>query len=321
MVIKYNVLVLFAVFTIIWCFNAYSEERQGEWSFSSLYGAMQPSVSLIEGGLFRVPLVGSGELKENAIGGSEEQPRSVDFRFDNYLIAAPFGGKSSFELQWHPNDKYSLLFGFGSWEKTTASKQLVKIPSQFVLNTVDYERRAKLTYTEFTIGGTMVFWRRPKYTFYARGSVHEVFDIDYREDMVFSYLSDNDLLGNERVRTMQAQTAGLVMAQIGLGAEWFFQKWISVGVEAGYLKSERNVQLRDIVRKDDFVSGDNLVFSGLPYGELSDGTLGYMAVDKDGNPLKQTVIVNGEETQETVYRRMRLDFSGWQVLFRVNIYY
>jgi hypothetical protein len=275
-----------------------------EWSFSVVFGLHQPSLKSLNENLFKTPIVGVGTVILNSV--TEEETEDIPFEFDNFLPPMTYGGKAAFELQWHPNLRHTLLFGMGSWENISVARQFVDIPSRTSVNTADFKRTATLSYTEYSLGWDFAFWKRPRYSFYIRSSIHQVFDIDYREDFVFSYLSGSGLVGFERIQKLEAQTASLFMGQLALGAEVFFHKWLSLGIEAGYLKGERNVQLHAADVKTDFISRDNVEFT-LPYGLLSDGNLGYLSPDSTQEDPK--------------YERLKLDFSGWQVVMRLNVFY
>jgi len=295
--------ITFVIFSLILSKSIYAQnDDSSEWSFSILFGVHQPSLKSLNQGLFKSPVAGSGGIIIDPV---TEETEERDFVYQNDLPDSQVGGKAAFELQWHANPRHSLLFGMGSWERTSVAQQYVDIPSQGAMNKADYERRAKITYTEYSLGWNYHFWRKPKYAFYLRSSIHQVFDIDYREDHVFSYISGSGLEGFERIRILEAQTAALFMGQLALGTQWYFAKWFSIAMEAGYLRGERSIQLRDAKEKTNFIARDDVNFD-LPYKELADGSIGYMSSDTDGNPT---------------YSRMKLDFSGWQLLFRINIHY
>ena len=278
--------------------------KRGEWSFSMAFGAHRANLNELNKGLFKAPLLGKGAIFADE---NEQESTIKTFRFDKDLPESPNGAKAAFELQWHANSKHALIFGIGSWEKTSIVREPGEVPTQGAINVVNFERRAKISYSEYSIGWRYAFFDRAKYQFYFRSSFHEVFDIDYREDFVFSYISGSDVAGFRRIQVMEAQTAALFMGQLALGAEWFFRNWFSMGVEAGYLKGERSVQLRNQTFLTDFVARDNIEFSARPYGAASDGNLGYLSPGSDINNVS--------------YRRMKLNFSGWQVMVRINIYY
>ena len=297
------ILRIFALALISTAVQAETNEH-GEWSFSLLFGGHAPSLEALNNGVLNAPIRGNGGLFTNEITETEERR---EFNFDNKLPMESYGGKAAFELQWHANSSHSLILGVASWEENTVANMIGEIPTQGVMNTVDFERRAKLSYAEYSIGWRYAFLKRKKYNLYLRTSFHEVFDIDYREEFIFSYLSGSDLAGFSRIQILEAQTASLFMGNFSLGGEWFFLKWLAVGFEAGYLFGERSVQLRDATLKTDFIARDNIDFTALPYAVLDDGTLGHVSASSDAD--------------SPTYERMKISFSGWQLLLRMNIYY
>jgi len=285
--------------------DAYSDH--GEWSFSLLIGGHSPDLSALYGGLYKAPLVGQGVLGGiDDINNGENAIPPADFSLDNSLPSTSNGGKASFELRWHANRKHTLVFGIGSWEKTSIGYMSGQLPTRKEMNEIIFERRAKISYTEYSIGWQYSLLRRSKFQLYLRSSIHEIFDIDYREDFVFNYISGSSLAGFSRIQILEAQTAALFMGQIGIGAEVFLSQWFSLGVEGGYFVGSRSASLKDIQTKSDFIGRDSVTFKN-PYGDIGDGTVGYLS--------------QGSTNDSATYNKMSLDFSGWQAMLRMNIYY
>lgn len=280
----------------------------GEWSFSLIVGGHSPKLTSLYNGLYQAPLLGEGELggnvdsNDNAVEGNENQ----EFRFENKLPVSSTGAKAGFETQWHANKKHTLLLGIGSWEKTSIGYQSGDLVARGAVNKVVFERRAKMSYSEYYIGWQYALFSTPGFRLYIRASFNEMFDIDYREDYIFDFISGSNLATFRRIVVMEAQTAALFMGQLGVGAEKYFSKWFAIGVEAGYLKGERSVQLRDRKDKFDFAERDRLGFHNT-YGDSGGGNIGYLAAESDIN--------------NPIYKKMKLSFDGWQVLLRMNIYY
>jgi len=274
----------------------------GEWSFSVLFGAHSPKLTALNNSVFKAPISGEGGIIIDEV--TEEEAEKREFNFNEGLPTNSYGGKAAFELQWHANASHSLIFGVGSWEKDAVSQSTGEIPTQGELYTIDFERRAKISYAEYSLGWRYTFLKKKNFLMYTRSSFHEVFDIDYREDFVFTYPPRGVDAGFRRIRVIEAQTASLFVGQVAVGGEWFFLKWLALGMEAGYMLGESSVQLRDVNLLTDFLPRDNIGFS-------DSGSIAYYN-DHDG--LEETA-------PRLEAKKMKINFSGWQVMFRVNIYY
>ena len=295
------------------------------WSVSFALGGLLPSLGALDDGLFRSPLIGTATIliREGGTGGGTgddaNETEVIPWRYDSPLPkvgVAPHGG---IEFLWHANERHAFIFGIGSMESSSIDTTRGNIPLQqyFASNTVDGERRGKISFTEYTLGWRYTMVRRPDFRLYSRVSLHEVFDVDYREDFVFLFTDSPilDLIGVRRNMIVEAQTASVFMGQIGLGGEWFLQNWLSIGLEGGYLIGERSFGLGDVRIRDDFQAGDAISRIGMPFRAMSDGNLGYLVSTATADDLADP------ENRENFYRHVRLRFDGWRMLLRLNIYF
>jgi len=307
--------------------------EEPRWSMSMVLGGHLPDMAPLSNGLYRSPLLGEATvlLREGGVGAGgldagvsgedvdENETEIRGFRFDNPLPAVGIASLGAIEFQWHPGEKHSLILGMGSMEKVSINRTIGNFPMQqyFDSNEVLSERRAKISYTEYTLGWRYNFVRKPAFRLYSRMTFHEVFDIDFRDDFTFVFLNSpiEDIVGVRRVMVVEAQTAALLMGQVGLGAEWFIRDWLSLGFEGGYLLGEREFTLRDVTTRDDFLSGDSISRNGLPYTRMADGTLGYLAFDATSESVADPASVDSN------YRPMLLRFNGFRFLFRVSLYF
>jgi len=316
---------VFSFFTSV----AYAQVDK-EWSMSLLLGGHLPDLKPLSDGLYKAPFIGNAEILlfegttigESALPGdvideniTEERP----FVFANDVPSVGVGMQAGLEFQWHANERHSLIIGLGSMEKTSINRVFANLPLQqyFVSNTVFSERRDKISYTEYTLGWRYNWLRRPKFHVYSRLLIHEVFDIDFREDFVFRFVESpiEDLVDVRRVMLVEAQRASVLMGQIGVGAEWFIRDWLSIGGEVGWLIGRKKFKLGNVSMKDDFLDTDNIFRNGLPYRVMSDGNLGYL---KPGTTPED---VADPATRENFYNPISLSFSGLRAMFRINFYY
>jgi len=147
--------------------------------------------------------------------------------------------------------------------------------------------------------------------------LHELFDIDYREDYVFRFTETPipDLLGVRRDLVLTAQTAALFAAQLGMGVEWMLRDWLSLGLEAGYLLSDQDFQLRDVKILDDFADNDQIDRSGLPGRALPNRRLGYLLPGTSAEDLRDPA------QRARFYRQINLRFDGWRAGLKMTLYF
>ena len=313
-------LCLFCIVFMLFCITnqAFAKEftEYGQWSFALLVGGESPDLKALDNVVFNQAVTGSGTIKQSQ---SQNSNVTVPFSFNTPMAVKNYGDKAGLELQWHANPTNSLIFGIGSWSKSGASDQNGTIPTQGVYNDVTFKRRAIISYAEYNLGWRYTFFRKSKLILYARTTIHEAFDVDYREDFIISYYrgiasqtSSSNTSGTgsntantatqafNRARIVQAKTASMFMGEFALGGEWFFLKWLAVGVEAGYMRAEKSIQFQNAKLQTDYQSTDNISFDG-------GGSMAFY--------------VNNGSNQLFAARKLNINFSGWQVMFHVNIYY
>jgi len=297
------------------------------WSVSFLLGGVAPNLEQLDSGLYKSPFTGTanvfvsegGTTSGNISGAGQNQTDTIPFRYEADLPPANYGTVGGVEFAWHPNERHAFMFGFTSMESSSTTNSVGNIPLQqyFVSNVVGAERRAKISYTAYSLGWQYNFFRRPRFQLYTLLSLQEVFDIDYRDDWSFVFTESPipDLIGVRRDMVATAQTSSLFMGQIGAGAEWFLQDWLSIGLEGGYLIGQSNFSLGDVQLRDDFQAGDGITRTGVPFRKMADGTLGYLLNSATPDDLEDPA------TRENFYRSIRLRFDGWRALLRFTVYF
>lgn len=267
-----------------------------KWSVSPLLGVYSPQLGDLYDKEFRAPLPGTGGIViDNAAS------QTYDFTIENPLPTIRFATEAGIELQLEFNEKNRLLFGIGSWEGVSTSVIKTEVPFQGVLSQVVYERSGRISTTQYFIGIRHDLINDGKRRLYLRGTLNEIMDVDYKEDLTFAFVS-GPADGFKRVVVMQSQATGILMLQFGLGGEVFLYDWLSLGFDAGYMKGVDRSTLGNASSRDDFQTGDSLDLS-LPANVGPDGRLWYL--DSTG----------------TSYKKMYVDFDGWRALFRINFYF
>ena len=284
----------------------YAKQEASEWSFSPLVGIHAPNLKQLNEGVFRAPFSGRSDVL--LVGDS---PIQGAFLFKNPLPSIDYAPLAGVEFQWKMSDEVWFLMGGSSWEGSSEASANGVLPLQGVLSRVTNNRRGKLSYNEFFLGWRHNIIRKPeKLNLYYRFSLHEIFDIDYREDWAFTYFDRPPALVNGRSITsfgknliIQSQATGVLLLQLNFGAELYLRKWLSVGFESGYAYGIRDFTLRDSSVKEDFLGTDNL----------------FVDVPIRPNPQTQNLEYNSENGSG--YNPLSLSFNGWKALVRVNIYY
>lgn len=304
------------------------EDGEPYWGFSLVLGGHLPQLSALDNGLFQSNLLGDATvlIREGTLtttGDSQvvdtNKTEIIPFVYSNRIEPVKVGAYGAFEFAWHATPRNALIFGFGSWEKTSLNVTTGNLPIQqyYVNNVVDSERRGRISYTEYTFGWRHDFRPDDKLKVYSRFSLHEVFDVDYREDYVFRFASTpiKDLLGVRRDLVVTAQTASVFMAQFGGGAEWMLTDWLSLGAEGGYLLGDRDFQLKQVKYLNDLATNDQADITGLPGVALANGSLGYL------DPNATPVDTRDATTRLNNYHPIRLRFEGFRFALRLTMYF
>ncbi|MEQ6342732.1 MAG: hypothetical protein M3A44_14065 [Gammaproteobacteria bacterium] len=288
------------------CNVAYAKQDEYQWSFSPILGIHAPNLKVLNEGVFRAPLKYEADILT-----ADTPTRIIGQVFSNPLPGINYAPLAGIEFQWKPDKKNALLIGGSTWEGSSASTVNGRFPVQGFEANVTNDRRATLSYNEFFLGWKHTAISQPdKYNLYFRLSLHEIFDIGYREDWVFLYL-DGPAATFKKIFVIESKATGILMLQPGVGGEVFLKKWLSLGFETSYSYGLRKFTFRNNNINRDFLPTDG-IFMNTPVrpnpsesgvSDPEDGNLEYQAADGSG------------------YKKLRLSFDGWKALFKINIYY
>lgn len=267
------------------------------WSVSPLLGIYSPKLAGLNDKEFRAPLPGKGSLVLDA-----QESQEFLFVIDNPLPSIRFGSHAGVEFQLELDDSYALLFGLGTWEGVSTSLVSSEFPFQGELSKAVYERSGRVSYTQYFVGfKKIIFEEKAKHRTYLRLSLNELMDVDYKEDLTFAF-STGPGAGFKRIITIESQATGIMLMQFGVGSEWYFRDWISLGVEGGLMMELGKSTLGNSRLRSDFQEGDSLDFA-LPSTLGQDGRIYYLGSD-------------GE-----TYRLIELEMDGWLAQIRLNFYF
>ncbi|MDX9741343.1 MAG: hypothetical protein RBT81_09225 [Gammaproteobacteria bacterium] len=276
-----------------------ADERR--WSVSPVLGAHSPRLTALNKGEFKAPLPGRGRL----IFDQADAGQDFDFVVNNPLPEMGSGAEGGLEIGFRLDERNTLFFGASVWEGGSTSAVRTEMPFQGVMTPVGYERSGRLSNFQYFLG-----WQRTllseakKFRLHGRFALHEIFDIDYREDLVFGF--DTGAETFKRIIVMESQATGLLMAQLGLSGEYFLVSWLSIGADLGYTLSLRRFELGNASLSTDIQAEDNLNFR-TPAQLNAQQRLTYLA--------------EARSYSDVTYRDMELGFDGWRMAFRVNMYF
>lgn len=270
-------------------------------SVGTYMGFYRPALEDLNQGEFQSPIAGEAQVIND-----QDELDTVEVVFPNPLPELGMGVNSGLEFQWRLNEKYTFLIGGGTWEATSRAVRSGGFYLQGEASDVINERAAKISYNEFYFGFRHDVLNLPKkYDVFYRLTLNEVFDIDYREDLVFLYTS-GPAVGVKKTMVLQTQATGLLMLQPGFGFNYHLRDWLTIGMDAAYVVGLRRVTLRDGKQSFNFLSTDNLSLWLPQRLNPSTGNLEYLAA-------------NPEDRND--YTTMRLNFDGWKAHFTMKIHF
>lgn len=287
--------------TIALLFSLQAAGDEDKLGVSFYMGVHRPAMEDLNKGEFK-SVIGGFATVFNATGNNEP----VKLHFSNPLPELDMGVNSGVEFQWRLNSDYSFLLGGGTWEAASRAVASGGLYVQGAAAEVTNERVAKLSYNEFYFGlKRSVVDIDEKSRLYYRLTLNEMFDIDFREDLVFLF-TEGKAAGVKKTMILQSQATGLLMVQPGIGGDYFIRDWFSVGLDASYIIGLRRVTLRDGTSETNFLPTDNLTF-WLP--------------QKVGSPSGNLEYLRHDYNTINDYSTIHLNFDGWKLLFRMNFYF
>jgi len=289
---------------------AHAKEVAPQWSVSPVLGVHAPALSLLNNEAFKSPLRITAQVMDEF---GEMKSRRVSFRTPLPEIGA--GAEAGLDIQWNISESLGLFVGYGTWEGESSAQTVGEFPLEGALDNAVNERSVRLSYNQAYLGIRYAFLQKPrKYRTYARFSLHNIFDFDYREDQVFTFLTGG-ATGFKRIIITKAHATAIILAQTGLGFDYFIKDWFSIGFEAGYVIGLSTFELSRATREDDFLGTDGIGSVRLPLAVPNrDGVLHYL--DASG-----PVEADGTKPDDSTYRSMSLGLDGWKAAFRISIEY
>ena len=267
------------------------------WTVSPMLGVHSPALTGLNGAEFDATLTGTGDIVLDS-----SSALTVPLKIINPLEDIRYGTEAGLEFEFNFWPRDAFLFGLSSWEGVTTSQVNTEMPFQGVMSQAAFERSADISYTQYYLGWKHYFLDKPKrYKAYSRLTLHELFDVDFREQLVFGFTSGPADTFMRNI-IMESQATGIMMPMIGGGMDWYLNDWLSIGFDAGYTFDIRKSVLSHASIKTDLQSGDNLTLE-LP-AQLEPGTLEMMYKTSDGS-----------------YKKIHLSFAGWRALLHITFHF
>ncbi len=281
------------------CGGASAEEKYKTLSVEFFAGLHDPSLEALSEQEFKSPIIGAANI---LLTGGDGERRILSF--NNPLPDLEPSMNAGFELGMFYSAETKLILGLSTWEATSRAHAYGEFAVQGETAEVFNERLARISYNEFYFGLRSTIVRRDTYSVYYRATLNELFDIDYREDITFSFLT-GPAEGVDKTLILKSQATGLLAVQPGIGFEYYFRDWMSMGFEASYLIGLRRMKLRDASSEVSFLVTDNLtVWSPQRVG-----------------PNGSLQSLNAGATDADDYDDMKLSFDGWKALFRFGLHF
>lgn len=281
---------------------AAEENLAKRFSVAPLLGVYSPTLHQLNKGEFKAPLPVRGRIVFQSTG----ENTNYDLVVNNTLPDINYGTEAGIEFKLALTPRDALLFGASSWEGVATSVMQTELPFQGVLSPAVYERSGRFSYFQYFLGWERaLFEPKGRLRMHGRLMLHEVFDIDYKEDLVFAF-QGGPAETFKRLIVMESQATGVLMFQLGLGAEYQARDWLSFAFDAGYAFNPRRFHLGSARLKTDIQPDDNIDMK-LPAQVDSSGTLYYLST--------------ANSYDDVAYRKVDLSLNGWRALFRVNFYF
>jgi len=276
------------------------EESERGWSVSPLLGVHAPSLKPLEDGLFKSPFAFDANI---FIDGNPQNTFTQHSVIKAPLATVEPATIGGFEFTWRAATKHAFIIGIGSWEQTETTQVESLFPVQGFNNKSTVNRRATISFNEFSIGWRYDWFGSPKTSrWYTRLDFHELFDIDYRDRWTILFL-DGPSQSFKRLFVMDTQTTGALNFGTQIGWEKRLARWMSMSFEAGYLFGIGNVSLRGLVIRDTFRSQGDEVLRGsfmMPARLNNRNSVEYLS--QDG----------------TTYSPMHISFGGWRAVVKLT---
>lgn len=291
-----------------------------QWGVAPILGIHKPNLDDLNDNAVRAPIIGTGTIRGEPDTDQAGLTFDIPLGFENELDPIGWNANVGLEFQWKQSSSNYFLMGVSTWEGYTQGQTTGELPIQGSLFDVTYDRRIKMSYNEFYFGLKHIFVDVPgRYRFFGRISLNELFDIDYREEHVFSISDKGGALDDvKRIFQVNGQVTGVAGLQFGGGGEYYLTKSLSIAAEASYLLTEGPFQITNATSQSDTQLGDDFILD-LPVSRngSTSNPLGYLPPDTNA----ASDWTDTENNPRPAYSPMNISFDGWKASVRIILYY
>ena len=283
-----------------------AKAKENGWIFSPVVGINHIALDVFYNTVYKAPFVGSVEITTDLpedVEGESSYPVEP-FSFENDLVPRAIDVEGGLEMRRYFGKQNDFFIGIGAWETISENAPInVRFPLQGdKVNIAEYSRRGKLSYTQYYLGVRHYLTNRDnKFNAYLNISLREIFDIDYEETNVFSFISGAPA-GFKRIFVFKSQATGFLMMQFGLGGEYRFAERFSVAMEGAYAFHLQAGALKGVSTTNDTNDGDRLRRDPVVIEAI--------------NPLQEVGALNKDGFTRT---KVDLRLDGWHVLAKFNV--
>ena len=306
MKIPYRIITLICLLTLLVSKGAFAAKaKEDGWIFTPIVGINRLALDVFYDTVYKAPFVGSVEITTDLpedVEGVSSYPNEP-FSFENDLVPRTVDVEGGLEMRRYFGKQNDFFIGIGAWETISENAPIrVRFPLQGdKVNLAEYSRRGKLSFTQYYLGVRHYLTNREsKFNAYLNISIREIFDIDYEETNVFSFISGAPA-GFKRIFIFKSQATGFLMMQFGVGGEYRFAERFSIALEGAYAFHLQAGALKGVDVEDDTNDGDRIKNPPLIISPI--------------NPLQEVGALSKDGSRNKV--ELRLD--GWHILAKFNI--
>jgi hypothetical protein len=280
-------------------YACHAQDDETKWSLTPFIGVNSPSLSQINNDVFSAPVQWSGNIVVQPSG----TPQTEIVTIINPLPKIQYAAEGGVELGYNLDENNALVLGYSTWEGSSSSTTRTVLPFQGIFSQVFFQRTGTFSYNSFSIGWRHKLWEKNrKWRLSSLLGLRELYDIDYREDMVFLFQT-GPAQSFKRIVSVNPQATGVAMLRLGLKGEYFPTHWLSIGLRGGYNIGFQDFSLNNASIKSDLQSNDNVGTILLPVRPGSDGKIQYLLSDGSG------------------YRNLKVSMNGWDVMLGITLYH
>ncbi len=288
--------------TLLGCGPAHAGGEQ-RFSVSPGYHAYYPGFDDLHDGAYQSTISGQALLVDFDSGATTQS----DVYSNNRLEPANHVGALGLEFGYRLRRNLTLHIGFNPWEQSSINTEIETWPIMGQIpDYSDLQRSATIAFDDLYAGFEQSL--RPTTSAYLNPywgvSIHQLRNISYKERYSFLFIGTT-MPQHVRYLETQFKASNSHYLRLSVGNEFFLNEWISAKVEGGYAYAPGGSRKLTLESSSTDLNAPDLIVTP-PTTVGSDGFAHYI-VDPQASSAE--------------YRKIELDFSGWQLAFNLNFYF